>query len=593
MNKIIFAIPLMFVSFSLFAQLDLSDIPHSADEARNTIEQRRLFVFNHYAAKPMAAPPTFPQNGVHEFFQTGLSKLALKIDLDSVSLSIMRESFVPWLPGTEIALAGSVCKRAGDYDFTMMGLLHMAYLDEVAGQTLLSKEARLKLRNVLITPQGPIPYTHFKLGNCLPIKIKDTENHILMTNTARYLHNQLLLKDSIETGKRNDDFDNEKNGTNAWMLNHLSQFLKHDFDELNSRPYQGHAITPIALLYSYAESADVRTAAQLVLDYLSAKNAVQSMGLRRWSPFRRRTEHREPTIFTDQDSGMFWYSFHAGNHDFTEIAKTQGIPNVKVEDHLYIYAAIDKYKIPESIHRVFYHETKSFQRIKARDPEIYFASKNFLLSAGGRHRNVFGYFTSENNVWGVATNIMPRSSGVGMKDVFRLNGTTKRSKRNNLCVVPNFACGTNFEEADAFKGKAVIKGNWSFYKTADFNLAVYKDDPFALWEVQEPSNFEVFMDQVLKNNPIPFNVKKPNLFKTVDGHNVEFDWSIVKPGLSPVLSYDGVVVEKMTDKWPFASGDLIRSSGDGLVEIHSLDGSQVLNLDYRNSLLPKRWVENK
>lgn len=572
------------------AQMRMPILPRTPEEARATVEARRQAVFAEYAALPMVPMPSFPQHGTHEFATRGLSKLALKVDLESVSQTLLDPNFKPWLPGTEITVAGPLCRRKGDYDFTLITLVHMAYLDQREGETLLSPEARAHLIHDLLTPRGAKPYTSFKLDHCIPLlRIHDTENHILMTNATRLLTNQLLAKEERNKGAEvSAEYDNEANGTNAWMVKHLSQFLYHDFDELNSRPYQGHSIAPIALLATYAESEKVRTGARLVLDYLSAKYAVQSMGLRRYNPFRRRRENREPVNFAHHESGISWYSFHAGNHDFTAIAERAGRSDVSIEDRFFIYAALDTYQVPDEVMKVFYHQDSYFQRIMARDPEIYYATPTYLLTAGGRHRSVFGYFTGENDVWAVSTNLIGRSEGLGYTDLFRIQGPDNWNKRNNLCVAPNFACGTNFKVPDAYRNLGVTVGSWTFYQTPDFNLAVFREGKFVLWEVQAPGELAAFQTAVLRNNARGFQPKGPNTYLTVDGHRVEFDWGVKKKGQSPILSYDQVAVEPDTKKWKFAEGDVLESSGDGLIKIKSLDSQGVIELDYRDVANPKR-----
>jgi hypothetical protein len=564
----------------VYGQFNFPSPPSSGKEARDSVKERRERIFSYYAGMPMSLVKASGKPDLHEFVQTSLSKLATRRDLSGVSEAILKENFLPWTPGTDISLFGKICKKIGDYDFILMGLLHIAYLDETSGRTLLTPPAREKLVTVLLSQRGSEIYQEFKLKHCLPVKIHDSENHILMIQTSKYLTNQLLRK------MHPDDLtlQNEKNGLDEWFLGHLTNFLKNDFEELNSRPYQGHSITPIALLYSYAENLKVRTISQMVLDYLSSKLAVQSIGLRRYTPFRRRKEYRDPVVFTTADSAIFWYAFHAGNHDITDISKREGKP-VELEDYLYVYAAVDSYEIPPFIQDLFYEKNNIFQKFNAKDPEIYFGSKSFLLTAGGRHRNVFGFFTGENNVWAVPTNIIPKSSGIGMNDVFRLDGPRNWNRRSNLCVQPNFACGTNLYVPKKFMGKGLKKGPWTFYQDMDFNLAVYEKNHMALWEVQGPGDFEGFQQKVLELNGVDFPSGQTNTYKTTDGHVIEFRWS-EKKDMNPIVSYDQKKEEKDIRRWPFAVGDVVNSPEAGVLKIAY--GANELILDFRDPLNPVR-----
>src|SRR5262249_32108909 len=84
------------------------------------------------------------------------------------------------------------------------------------------------------------------------------------------------------------EFDNTKNGLSDFILAKLQSFVKNDFQEFNSRPYQGFSVIALENLYDFADEGRVQRGAQIVLDYLSAKFATSSNGLRRLAPFRRR-----------------------------------------------------------------------------------------------------------------------------------------------------------------------------------------------------------------------------------------------------------------------------------------------------------------
>jgi hypothetical protein len=579
----------LFASTLAQAQLDFGPASKSVEEAKASLDGRRASFFTYHANLPLKSPPIPPKAGLDEFMETMISRMALRVDLENVSKNIMTESFHPWNPGTEISLLGSVCRRMGDYDFVLMGLVTMAYMDEDAGQTLLTPEARNKLRHELLSQTGIEHHTGFKLENCLPIKIKDTENHILMTETARYLTNQLLLRESIAAGKRDDSFDNQKNGFEEWFLNHLSQFLRTDFDELNSRPYQAYTIIALSTLHSHADGERVKTVTKMILDYISTKVALQSMGLRRHTPFRRRLEYRETKYFTDADHAMSWFAFHAGNHDFTDLARDEKAEDERIDHYPYVMAASDKYEIPEMIHEMFFHRsTPVFQIFNGRDPEAYFLSENFVLAAGGRHRNVFGYYVSqENDVWAVPTNIIPRSSALGLKQVFSMTGEPKWKKRNNLCVAPNFACGKNLVIPSQFADKGIQNGAWTFYETPDFQLAIYKVGEYAFWEVQERGNFTEFMASVLKLNANEFSPNNRNIYKTSTGTVIEFDWKVKKLDQNPIVSINGEVQIANTSQWPLARGPVVNSLRDGKISIRSIDGSRERILDQSDILNPK------
>ena len=121
----------------------------------------------------------------------------------------------------------------------------------------------------------------------IEITVDETENHVHMIESTRYLVNQLLRRDQPGV----EVYDNRANGLHDWWMVRLQSILKHDFQEYNSKPYNRLSLNAIQNLAEFAAEDDLRTAARMVLDFSSAKFAVSSSLLRREAPFRRRAEH--------------------------------------------------------------------------------------------------------------------------------------------------------------------------------------------------------------------------------------------------------------------------------------------------------------
>ena len=119
--------------------------------------------------------------------------------------------------------------------------------------------------------------------------IGETENHILMMTAGRYLINQVLYQRTYSSA-----YDNRRNSGDGipscttLVLQLLRNFLSGDFSEYNSKNYQQETRWALLVLSSYAYDDEVRLAARMVLDYISAKIAVSSSDLRRLVPFRRK-----------------------------------------------------------------------------------------------------------------------------------------------------------------------------------------------------------------------------------------------------------------------------------------------------------------
>ena len=77
----------------------------------------------------------------------------------------------------------------------------------------------------LLNTAGNQHYKKFKLGLCG--KITDTENHILMTESARYLTNDLRADFYRKHNKPvPKEIDNDLNGFHQWWIDHLEKLKK-------------------------------------------------------------------------------------------------------------------------------------------------------------------------------------------------------------------------------------------------------------------------------------------------------------------------------------------------------------------------------
>jgi len=358
------------------------------------------------------------------------------------TLDLLKDALVDYLPFLFDK------HNEGNYDMAQMHLLQIAYryYDE------LSVEARDQLITVLLATgrirrlnkkdevtngrvpndwstsgflEFPIPIIGDLLGVHIKVKtVGETENHILMIHTARYLTNQLLYQRTPD----NADFDNRRNGSDdsptcmRLMLYLLRNILRDDFSEYNAKNYQNETRWALQNLYSYAYDQEVRLAAWMALDYISAHIAVSSCDLRRMVPFRRRNEKKNVTTMEGgfMDVGLLDYQLGADpmTETFAMLAgNTRGFqkPNLNTppdgggpvrpwEEAIAndggdsTRVVLSDYRVPPSIHDLFVNDLnrRFFQRIhrtQQDDPditrrncdnyEIYAGSPSYLISAGG------------------------------------------------------------------------------------------------------------------------------------------------------------------------------------------------------------------
>jgi len=371
------------------------------------------------------------------------------------------------------------------------------------------------------------------------VDVAETENHMLGIETARYLANQLLYQrtqDPNYDNLRNGDPGNGLASVTDWILGNLQGFLINDFQEYNARPYQDFDMSALLNLASYAYDDRVRLGARMVLDYLSAKVAVSSSGLRRAPPFRRRNEvaYYGPTIPNSQflatpldnrvngqpDNQTCFYALLAGN---TATFYGTLVSNFSWE---MVHAGLSDYRIPPSIldlfvndsHRRFYQYLHHGAGNGEFGDELYAGSPSYLITAGG-HPTGFcnraniqagaevilaalsAYFGGvpevvlelflQNVLNGdsadlgsaMPTSFMPANAHF-LSDTIQLGEYTTDEARVHMGVAPDFACGDNIYLPDWVKNapSQVTVGNWTFVNEGGeagqrgFYLAIYTVD---------------------------------------------------------------------------------------------------------------------
>lgn len=611
---------LFLLQFQVFAQVSLEGIPSAQSLEQSKISQdliRERFI-NHYLNEPLAAPPTPPKIGFGEFATTNLARLISEQDVESVSQNLLREDFNPWNPGTNFSLIGSLCKREGDYSFVLQILLKMAYIDFDKGETLLTEPARKKLWYELLSQSGGTPYVYFDLPRCPIPRRKDTENHVLMTNIAKYLTNQ--LRSTREP--LNEEYNNDKNGMKDWLLEHLAEFTREDFSELNSRGYEGYTQLTLAVLYDYAWDPELRTMAHILLDYSYAKLAVQTIGMRRYTPFRRQRKVLSEDELYFYDNTVLRGMIHTGNYDFLKLA---GSPSQTMDETNYqsFMAVTEGYRVPEMLLDLTVDKSTTYwQTFENITLEMYYGSPSFLLSAGGRYMNFTDDFgTGENDVLVVGTSIIPRNSEILISKLIRFEDHPKNNEKRNTCVYKNFACGFNLvipEHIPSSCSKEV--GDFTFYdlKNCDTNynfyLAVFNKDVrntgsigqdrayknYGFFEVVEADlDFDSFVEEVIANNgereykrDIRNGRTRAWRYKTTLGEIIDFSVDTPSAGTYPVAAINGTRINRNTHSWNLAQGDIVNSSGNGLITISHPKYSTKIILDARDPLNPERRIES-
>ena len=475
----------------------------TVEESKNRFEDRFAALVFKRACQPL--PPTFYHH--EEDAEVLIAKLAyanyFQSDYCPGKDISNREEANAWImkqspqSRTGTTVDDHVPFRSGEYDVALSGLMPV-YFKLGQGLTQQSKDHIL---NVLLNTRGPLDTSELKVFGISP----ETENHINMTQSARYLTNQLLFDRT-----RIAQYDNRANGLADWWLGRLRDFLRRDFIEYNSRPYTGYSLAALQNLYSYAEDTRVQNATKMVLDYLSAKIAVSSINGRRSVPYRRRASHYDDDFSVSPDPNMLRSFILAGNTEMLGDISTQfdqgpcgsggnpipcdinffwhdaqgkaylpwRWPAMKAPQHFLwemTMAGVSNYRIPDPIldlivnrdHRNFYQGFEHFSE------EIYASSSSYLISGGGSP-SPYAYVVDlgvktmgdKEDIGQVPpTTFMPYGAYRTRDFMVRFNGEDDPSSSNryNLCVAPDFACGTNTRIPVNYLDPKWYDSKWSYY----------------------------------------------------------------------------------------------------------------------------------
>ena len=302
-------------------------------------------------------------------------------------------------------------------------------------------------------------------------RIQETENHLFMQNSAKYLQNKRMLAELTGSGGRYDTSQLERDNRDVreWLLRRLSRVAREDFIEYNSKPYARlshmailnladyacssagirdlHHAGADAFLHCHEDDQAVQTAAAAVLDLSAAKAAVGSSQSRRIVPYRRlvdenmryrdhwrRTEteaFNEPKRVMDLAGGsdhlvaalQFWTG--ATEHGPGAMASNESLEQM-------LWHATSRYRPhPLILDLAIDKSLPMEQTIRHAGAEHYSSGPRWLLTAGGDSTakangvEIFGdaFFipagSKKDRGVGVPTTLMAHTKGAGRQDTYR------------------------------------------------------------------------------------------------------------------------------------------------------------------------------
>jgi len=195
--------------------------------------------------------------------------------------------------GTSLPLPGA---PEADFDMSLLGCVSLMGLFQNDTLLLTNRTLVHLLQNVTHL-WGQVSKNYFDV---LMLSFQETENHVFMIETTRYLTNQFIwenprklagvreLKDSLATN--GVELNNKKGPLYTLLLKQMHQIVKSGYFEFNAKVYQRFTLHALNNLYSFSSDTTISLAAASVLDYTSTKFVFQNFMSVRLGPFRRNAE---------------------------------------------------------------------------------------------------------------------------------------------------------------------------------------------------------------------------------------------------------------------------------------------------------------
>ena len=430
----------------------------------------------------------------------------------------------------------------GDYDFTLTVLPTILWLYG-EDESRLYPAAREHLLNVLLTEDGnafraTVPRT---LG-----LVRETENHLLMTEGSRYLKSRWLSSH----GNTQPRFDNAANGMEERILALLKELRTAGLYEFNSQPYIGYTITALLNLEAFG-SDPVRASTRDLLDQLNWHYALGSYRLRDFPPFRRRYEYADMTALDGGYQTTFmkaWLSFAP------ERFAAPKPPELRERCATHALMAISlPYRPPDAVVKLLFDKGNGyFARLghAGACPEIYSAGKHFLLSGGGVNRGDRSLIVAR------PITLFLEDPAADLSQIFHLAGPGHDFRQwNDTGVYRNVACAAGPVQVPSGAIPIATNGQWRLYAPAPRVLvAVYSVADFGLLVVFEGADAGNVFPALLRANPGEAALKEA--FQFPGGQRITYD--VMSPKSRWVMiSDDDTLLDRDFDHWP-------------LVEIESL-----------------------
>lgn len=457
-----------------------------------------------------------------------LAKLALGRDLEEVNAYLCARR--PW---GESGSSWPLHPR-GDYDFTeivLAAILHLFGDDEER----LQPATRRHLIDVLLVDRGDRP-RRFVPGTFG--RVRETENHLLMTEGSRYLRGRWLALHGGRAARGSSRLE-------SWLVGFLDELEQAGFHEFNSLPYEGYSLTALLVLEAFG-SAALRARARALLDRRAWTYALGSLGLRRCAPFRRQLGRAgERRLDVDGATALMkvWVSFWAEGPVDVEVA--HGLEHA-------LLACVLPYRPPErAVRWALRKPSRYFVRLghgPGASPEIYAGGPGYLLSAGGVHRGLCSRIAAR------PITLLLDDGARTLDEVVHLAGPGPRHERwNSTGVWRDFAVAAGPVHVPRGWRPEAVAGSWAVYVRGGLRIAVHSGPDLGVVAIFHDGSPRALAETLAETNPDPQRLRR-TFHRPGDGR---VDYDVDAPADRWVLeAADGGALERRFDTWPLGVADL-------------------------------------
>lgn len=428
----------------------------------------------------------------------------------------------------------------GGYNFTTMALTPVLFLFDDQPALLFPETKKHLVENILIIEGSGFT------KNVPGLPIQDTENHILMAESSRYLKNQWRR----EHGYDSPDFDNKNNGVEEGLIDYLKEIYTYGVYEFNSDPYLGYSYCSLLNLEAFA-MGEVKELARNILDLINWQYALSSYKFKHFPPYRRRFKKDfRKEIVSDYHSVMLmvWAGLY---NDSLKIDLARG-------EHMALWPAMLPYRPSDKIMEWTLNKPNPYFVKMGHGfnscPEICSGDKSYLLTAGGANQ-------------GRRSLIMPKPTVLfldddaeNLKEIFHMYGPGEDFMNwNNTGVYEDFACTKGMVHIPEGKQPVFASDGWKIFAISEaVFLAVFSEKELGLMAIIRGNSGEVVAKTIQQNNSdkklLAMQFKHPN------GSLIEYDLDSPKDTWV-IKSVNNKPVDREFDKWPFFEGTI-----DGIQE---------------------------